>query len=316
MAAVVFFGSPDFALPSLRVLLPTEYKPVLVVTQPDRPAGRGKKLKPTPVRRMAEENGIAVRVVENFGEGDIIDYLRSFKPDFFVVVAFGLIFPSRALKVAVKGNINVHASLLPAYRGAGPVSRAIINGDAFTGVSTMEIVKSLDAGPIYLQRVLPIDPMENSGELSDRLSIEGASLLVETLRAIDSTGLKPVDQPEEGVSRAPRLRKKDGLIPWEKDALSVHNHIRGMTPWPGSFTYYGASYIKIHRAEPYDLVQKNGPPGLIMESGSTGVLVECGKGAVRLKRLQCEGKRPLDVDEFLRGFPLRVGEVLGGGGRE
>jgi methionyl-tRNA formyltransferase len=176
----------------------------------------------------------------------------------------------------------------------------------------MEMVKALDAGPIYLQRAVAIDPMEDAGRLSDRLAGEGASLLLETLERIDSGGLGSCEQPDEGVSSAPRLSKGDGLIPWERDAVSVHNHIRGMNPWPGSFTYCRDSYLKIHRAEPYDLIPRSGPPGLVVESSGAGVLVACGRGTVRLKRLQSEGRRPLDVDEFLRGFTLGAGEVLGG----
>lgn len=312
MARVVFFGSPDFALPSLNILLPTAYRPILVVTQPDRPSGRGRKPVPTPVRRLAEDNGIPVKVVGSFRNGEAVDELRSLEADFIVVVAFGLIFPPNLLEIAVKANINVHASLLPSYRGASPVNMAIVNGESFTGTTTMEMAESLDSGPIYLQRVMPIDPMESAGELSERLSKQGASLLLDTLKGIDSGDLKPVDQPVEGVSTARRLEKRNGLIPWDKDALSVHNHIRGMNPWPGSYTYYRGSYIKVHRAEPYDLIQRSRPPGFIIGAAVEGILVACGRGAVRLKRLQCEGKNPLDASDFLRGFALDAGEIMGG----
>lgn len=231
--------------------------------------------------------------------------------DFFVVVAFGLIFPSSLLGIARKGSINLHASLLPAYRGASPVNAAIIQGEAFTGVTTMEMVVSLDAGPIYLQRVVPIDPLENAGELLERLAAHGAALLLETLRRIEGGRCMAMPQPEQGVSAAPRLSKRDGLVPWGRNAIEVHNHIRGMNPWPGSFTYYRKSYLKIHRAVPHDLVPHGEPPGTILKTGPDGVIVACGTGTVALLRLQHEGKRPLDVGEFIRGCALDEGTILG-----
>ena len=311
MARVVFFGSPDFAVPSLVDLESTAYKPFLVFTQPDRPAGRGKRPTATPVRRAAEERGLTVNVVESFRTEEVRERLMSLDADFFVVVAFGLIFPPSLLRIARKGNINLHASLLPAYRGASPVNAAILHGDAFTGVTTMEMAARLDAGPIYLQRVVPVDSLENAGELSVRLADLGAALLLETLKRIDAGRCTPAPQPEEGVSTAPRLSKRDGLVPWMRDAIEVHDHIRGMNPWPGSFTYYRGNYIKIHRAVPHDLVPGNAPPGTILDSGPGGVIVACGKGTVSLLRLQSEGRRPLDAGEFIRGCALERGTVLG-----
>jgi methionyl-tRNA formyltransferase len=311
MERVVFFGSPAFSLASLEALAASEFKPVLVVTQPDKPAGRGKKLTPTPVRELAELKGIPVRVVESLRSGSILDELRAAAPDFFVVVSFGKLLPREALAIAGTGNLNLHASLLPRYRGASPVNSAIVNGDSFTGVTTMEMAEALDAGPMYLQKIVGIDPMEDAGRLSERLALEGAPLLVETLRRIRSEGLRPVPQPQEGVVKAPLLRKNDGLIPWELDALAVHNHIRGMNPWPGSFTYYRGVSIKIHEAEPRDLVPHTRTPGLILEAKGNTIIVGCGRGAVRLNTLQAEGRRSHGASEFLRGFPLEGGEVLG-----
>ncbi len=311
MARVVFFGSPDFAVPSLLTLESSAFKPFLVFSQPDRPSGRGRRLMPTPVRRAAEQRGLAVNVVESFRDEETKGRLMSLDADFFVVVAFGLIFPSSLLRIARKGNINLHASLLPAYRGASPVNAAIIHGEAFTGVTTMEMVASLDAGPIYLQRVVPIDPLENAGELLERLAAHGADLLLETLRRIEAGTCTAVPQTEEGVSAAPRLSKRDGLVSWGRNAIDVHNHIRGMNPWPGSFTYYRKSYLKIHRAAPHDLVSHGEPPGTILNTGPDGVIVACGTGTVALLRLQYEGKRPLDAGEFIHGCALDEGTILG-----
>lgn len=311
MARVVFFGSPDFALPSLIGLESSVFKPFLVVTQPDRPAGRGRRLMPTPVRREAEKRGLTVNVVDSFRRQETRERLLSLDADFFVVVAFGLIFPPPLLRIARTGNINLHASLLPAYRGASPINAAIVRGEAFTGVTTMEMAASLDAGPIYLQHVVPIDPLENAGGLFDRLADTGASLLLETLERIDAGLCTPTPQPEDGASTAPRLSKRDGLVPWEKDAIEVHNHIRGMNPWPGSFTYYRGSYLKIHRAVPHDLLPAGRPPGTILDAGPDGVIVACGTGTVVLLQLQSEGRRPLDAGEFIRGCVLEKGTVLG-----
>jgi len=311
MQRVVFLGSPAFALPALDALAASEFKPVLVFTQPDKPAGRGKKLTPTPVRERADGLGIPVKILEGFRSGGALDEIRAAAPDFLVVVSFGRILSREALGIAKAGNINLHASLLPRYRGASPINRAIVSGDSFTGVTTMEMAEALDAGPIYLQRIVPIDPSENAGSLSERLAGEGAPLLVETLRRIGRDGLRPVPQPEEGIVKAPLLRKEDGLVPWGLDSLGVHNHIRGMNPWPGSHTFYGEAYLKIHEAEPWDLVPRGEPPGRILEARDDRILVACGRGAVRLAALQAEGKRALGAAQFLRGFPLEPGASFG-----
>lgn len=313
MARVVFFGSPAFAAFSLEALIASEFRPALVVTQPDKPAGRGKKLTPTPVRELAERSGIPVKILESFRSGGIIEELRSLDPDFFVVVSFGKIFPKEALAIAKKGNINLHASLLPALRGASPINHAIVSGASFTGITTMEMAEALDSGPMYLQKVVAIGSMENAGELSRRLAVEGAPVLIETLARIWRQRFRPVAQPAEGVSKAPLLRKENGLIPWEKDALVVHNHIRGMNPWPGSFTFYRGVYLKIHEAEPADLIPRGERPGRLLEAKAETILVACGRGAVRLRTLQAEGKRAHGASQFLRGFPFEEGELLGSG---
>ncbi|MBU8922114.1 MAG: methionyl-tRNA formyltransferase [Bacteroidales bacterium] len=310
MSGVVFFGSPEFAVPALKALISSEYSPGMVVTQPDRCCGRGMSSKPTPVREVAEANGIEVVCASRFGEGDIINRLESAGADFFVVVAFGLIFPKRVLGIPSKECINVHASLLPAWRGASPVNMAIVNGDTFSGVSTMRMVRKLDAGPVFMQEVLPIDPVEDAGSLSIRLADSGATLLVKTLRAIDDGGSIPVDQPQEGISRAPMLKKEDGLIPWDKNVFEVHDHIRGMNPWPGSFTWHKGRYIKVLSARPCGTVCVCGRPGEIACAGEDGVIVSCGTGTLRIERLQVEGKKPLAAREFLRGYRLEAGEFL------
>lgn len=311
MPGIVFFGSPAFAAPSLESLAAAGLAPLLVVTQPDRPAGRGRRLAPTDVRRRAEELGLPVAVAEGFRDARLLRRLEELGPEFFVVVAFGLIFPQKVLEIPSLAPINVHASLLPAWRGASPVNMAVVNGDTVTGVSTMRMVKELDAGPVYLRRSVAIEPRETAGELAARLAVLGAQLLVETLRGILDEGLEPAAQPVEGVSYAPRLHKRDGLIPWGGDAVAVHNHIRGMNPWPGSHTRARGSILKVLAAEPARVAVAGAAPGTVLDVAGAAVVAACGKGAVRLLRLQAQGRRPQPAEEFLRGFKLAPGDLLG-----
>lgn len=311
-SGVIFFGSPDFAIPPLKALIASEYRPDLVVTQPDRPRGRGKKPAPTPIRQFAENEGLPVEIIESFKAEGAFESLESLEPAYLVVVAFGLIFPARALDIASKANINLHASLLPAYRGASPINAAIVKGEPYTGVTTMEMAEELDAGPIYLQRRVPIDPMENAGDLSDRLSLEGAGLLLETLRGLDSGTIESREQPDEGISHARRLRKEDGYIEWNRAAAVVHNHIRGMNPWPGSFTYHGGTYLRVLASEvssPDGVPERE--PGTVLRADREGLVVSCGRGSVRITRIQASGKKALDVEEFLNGYSIAGGDKLG-----
>lgn len=316
MPRVVFFGSPDFAVPSLKVLHGSAYRPELVVTQPDRPAGRGRKSSPTAVRKAAEEAGLPVMVMKSFRDEGAFEILAGLEPDLFIVAAFGLIFPKKALELPAVSCVNVHASLLPRWRGASPINMAVAAGDAETGISIMRMVKALDAGPVYAQKTVPVGPMDTAGDLFDRLAEEGGSLLVGTLDRITGEGLEPVEQPEEGVTFAPLLKKSDGLIDWNKEALSVHNHIRGMNPWPGSHTRAGGRLIKVHRSEPGESRAGDAEPGRILKASGGIIEVACASGAVRLTMLQAEGRKVLSAEEFLRGSSLQEGAVLGGEGDE
>lgn len=311
MGRVIFFGSPSFAVPSLEKLVQSEFAPTLVVTQPDRPAGRGRRQRVTAVRAWAEERGLPVMVLESFRDEGILDILRGYDPDFFVVVSFGLIFPESILGIPRWDCINLHASLLPAYRGASPINAAIVNGESVTGVTTIRMVKELDAGPIYLKKKLAIDPEENAGELSQRLAPLGASLLLETLQRICSEGLQPQPQPEQGISFAPKLRKQDGEIIWNLSALEVHNRIRGMNPWPGSYTHYRGVYLRVHRATVADSKICGYDAGTIVRAGGERIEVACGVGTIRILELQAQGRRVNDAASFLRGFELVEGEKFG-----
>ncbi len=316
MPRVVFFGSPDFAVPSLKALDGSAYRPVLVVTQPDRRAGRGMKSSPTAVRKAAEELGLPVMVMKSFRDEGAFEFFAGLEPDLFIVAAFGLIFPKRALELPAISCVNVHASLLPRWRGASPVNMAVAAGDAETGISIMRMVRALDAGPVYSRRKVPVGPMDTAGDLFDRLAEEGGPLLVETLDRITGEGLEPVEQPDEGVTFAPLLKKSDGLIDWNKEAISVHNHIRGMNPWPGSHTSAGRRLIKVHRSEPGEGPAVGTMPGTVMKASGGIIEVACASGSVRLTMLQAEGKKILPAEEFLRGAGLQEGVVLGGESNE
>jgi methionyl-tRNA formyltransferase len=312
MPRVVFFGSPDFAVPSLKALHGSTYRPELVVTQPDRPAGRGRISSPTAVRKAAEELVLPVMVMKSFRDDGAFEILAGLEPDLFIVAAFGLIFPKKALELPAVACVNVHASLLPRWRGASPINMAVAAGDAETGISIMRMVKALDAGPVYARKTVTVGPMDTAGDLFDRLAEEGGPLLVRTLDRITVEGLEPVEQPEEGVTFAPLLKKSDGLIDWNKKALSVHNHIRGMNPWPGSHTRAGGRLVKIHRSEPGEGGVDGTKPGMVLKASGGIIEVACASGSVRLTMLQAEGRKILPADEFLRGSGLQEGAVLGG----
>lgn len=316
MPRVVFFGSPEFSVPSLTALHGSAYRPLLVVTQPDRPAGRGRKSSPTAVRKAAEKLGLPVMVMKSFRDEGAFERLAGLEPDLFIVAAFGLIFPRRALELPTVSCVNVHASLLPRWRGASPINMAVAAGDHETGVSIMRMVKALDAGPVYSSRSVSIGPMDTAGDLFERLAEEGGPLLIETLDRITGEGLESVEQPEDGVTFAPLLKKSDGLIDWNKEAAVVHNHIRGMNPWPGSHTRADKRLIKIHRSELRETGTVGASPGKVIRASGGIIEVACASGAVRLTVLQAEGKKVLAAEEFLRGSGIVEGTVLGGDGDE
>jgi methionyl-tRNA formyltransferase len=264
------------------------------------------------VKKAAGELGLPVMVMKSFRDEGAFERLAGLEPDLFVVAAFGLIFPRKALELPAISCVNVHASLLPRWRGASPVNMAVAAGDSVTGVSIMRMVKALDAGPVYSSRSIPIGPMDTAGDLFDILAEAGGPLLVETLDRITGEGLEPEEQPGEGVTFAPLLRKSDGLIDWNKEAAEVHNHIRGMNPWPGSHTRAGKRLIKIHRSKPLDGEAGALEPGTVIRTEGGIIEVACGHGTIGLTVLQSEGKKAMPAEEFLRGSAISEGTVLGG----
>ncbi|MGH9399749.1 MAG: methionyl-tRNA formyltransferase [Thermoanaerobaculia bacterium] len=299
---VVFFGTPEFAVPSLAALLDGGLEVPLVVTQPDRPVGRHAEVPGSPVAQLAALRGIRTVKPEKLrGNAAFLEELCAAQPDAAAVVAYGQILPREVLELPRLQCVNVHASLLPRYRGASPVQAALLAGDRVTGVVTMRIEEELDAGPIYLERRVAIEPGENAGELSERLAREGALLLVETLRRLNAGDLAPRPQAGE-PSFCRTIRREDGRIDWTLRADEIERRLRAYTPWPGVFTFLGRERIKLLDAEPGP-AQDGRPPGTLFQRAGVA-LAAAGEGtALRLTRLQRAGKRPVTGEEFLRGLP-------------
>lgn len=308
---VVFLGTADFAVPSLQALWDGGHEVAAVVTQPDRPKGRGKKLAPPPVKERAQALGLTVLQPERIKEQEAIEQIRNLNPELLVVVAYGQLLPKPLLEMAPYGCINVHASLLPRYRGAAPIHRAIMDGCRETGVTTMFLSQRLDAGDMILQSKRVIEPDMTVGELHDLLAVDGAKLLLETLSLLAQGRAVRIPQDEAKATYAAILTRDDELIKWQRTAGEIVNHIRGMDPWPGAYTRWQGKNLKIWRAK-----VKPGNwgtvPGTVVKAGDDGLLVVGGDGqGVLIQELQLQGKKRLEVKEFLRGNDLTPGTVLG-----
>lgn len=300
---VLFYGTPDFALPTLEQLL-AHHQVVAVVTQPDRPAHRGRRLTPPPVKQRAQAAGVPVLQPARLREAGWAERLAEFRPDVAVVAAFGQILPRAVLDVPPRGSINVHASLLPRYRGAAPVAWAIIRGERETGITTFQMDEGLDTGPILLQRAIPIHPEETAGELGRRLAELGARVLIETLERLDA--LVPVPQRHEEATLAPRLKKSDGHLDWERPAAELVNLVRGCNPWPGALalTERGAR-LTIWRARAAGQGRLDVPGRLFPLDGTLAVAT--GAGALVPVEVQPESRRAMPWPEYLRGARLEPG---------
>ena len=319
MRNVVFMGTPDFAVPTLEALLDSDYTVRAVFTQPDRPKGRKGELTPPPVKVCAAEHGIPVYQPRRIRDPENLVFLRDLEPDVIVVVAFGQILPKEILDLAPYGCINVHASLLPKFRGAAPIQWALIEGETHTGVTTMQMNEGLDTGDIILQEAIPIRSDDTGGSLFEKLSSMGAELLVRTLHALETQQAEFTPQPAESPTRyASILSRKDGNIPWHESAVYIERLIRGLSPWPGTYTKLGEKQLKIWKASVLEegteavLPELHGTvPGTVV-SGLKGVLaVQTGEGILRLEEVQMEGKKRMPAEEFLRGMAIPEGTVLG-----
>jgi len=307
---IVFMGAAGFGIPTLRALH-ERHDVAGVVTRCDKAKGRGKKLQPSPVKSAAIELGLEVIEAENLKDPEFIGYLRQLDADLFFVVAFRIL-PKEVFTIPPDGVINLHASLLPDYRGAAPINWAIINGDVETGLTTFFIEETIDAGDIILNEPVAIGPDETAGELAGRMSELGAVLALRTVALIERDGNAGLKQPMRGGRPAPKLFKADGRIDWSQDARSVHNRVRGMNPAPGAFTEWTDGPLKIHRTGIIE-EDSHGEPGMIVEaSQKTGIAVSCGRGTLRIIELHPPGKNPMDSACFVRGYRVESGMRISG----
>jgi methionyl-tRNA formyltransferase len=300
---LVFMGTPDFAVPALEALVSAGHEVAAVYTQPPRPAGRGQRDRPSPVQARAEALGLPVRTPRSLRDPGAQAAFAALKPEAAVVVAYGLILPQAVLDAPAKGCLNIHASLLPRWRGAAPIHRAVMAGDAETGVSIMRMEAGLDTGPVLLREATPIGPGDTTGTLHDRLAEIGARLVVEALARLDS--LTPEAQPEAGASYAAKIDKAETQVDWTRPAAEIDRLIRGLSPFPGAWTRVRGERVKLLASRE---AQGQGAPGTVLDEALT---IACGIGTLRLTRLQRAGRGAQGTDEFLRGFPVEPGETLG-----
>ena len=305
---IAFLGTPDFALPSLRMLLEEGYEVAGVFTQPDKPVGRSGKLKAPPVKVFAQERGIPVCQPARIRSEEGLAALRALQPDLMVTAAFGQILSAENLAVPRLGCINVHGSLLPKYRGAAPVQWSVINGETETGVTTMLTDVGLDTGDMLVKKTVAIGPDETAGELFERIALVGAETLRETLALLEAGKLQPVPQVEAEATHCPMLKKEHGHIDWKKSAGQVHNLVRGVNPWPGAFALFRGEPLKIWRTRP---AEGGGAPGEVLcSSPKQGLIAACGEGAVEVLELQAPGGKRMEARTYLRGKNIPEGEFL------
>ena len=309
---VAFFGSPAAALPTLERLIAEGHEVVLVVTQPDKPAGRGRGLSLSPVKRFALARGLAIAQPARVRKDEAFpEVLRSVRPDINVVVAFGQIMPASVIYLPPRRSLNVHFSLLPRYRGASPVAWAILRGETRTGVTIFELDERMDEGDVLAREATEIGPRETARELETRLAAMGADLMARTLGALD--GLPRIPQDHSRATLAPKLRKEDGLIDWTLGAADVDRKVRAFDPWPSSFTFLRGRRVQVRRGRPLEAGGTgDAPPGMVLASGKAGVDVACGGGtAYRIERLTPEGKPEMDALSYALGGNLPAGSLLG-----
>jgi methionyl-tRNA formyltransferase len=311
---IVFLGSGAFAIPCFEELLDSGHDVAALVTQPDRPKGRGKAFAPPPLKPVAEARGVPVLQPRRVREEEAQETLRRLAPELQVVVAFGQILPPSVIGIAPRGTVNVHASLLPKLRGAAPVQWAIANGDTTTGVSTMLIDEGLDTGPVLLQRESAIRPDETAADLEPRLARLGADVLAETVRGLADGLLKPTPQDHEQATLAPLLQKEDGRLDWARTARELDCRIRGFHPWPGSFTALSGRTLKVRRARPVENTagDTDEAPGTVVALGTEGLVVACGRRSrLLVVEVQPESRRAMDAAAFAAGARIRPGDRLG-----
>ena len=309
MLKIIFMGTPEFAVPSLRMLVEEGYEVVAVVTQPDKPKGRGKKLAAPPVKEFAQQYNIQVLQPERIKTDAFIEEIRALSPDLLVTAAYGKIISKALLDVPRLGCINVHGSLLPKLRGAAPIQWSIINGDTVTGITTMFTDVGIDTGDMLLKREIEITPDMTGGELHDRLAELGAIVLSDTLKALVAGTLERIPQDDSQHTYAPMFTKEIGLIDWNKSAQDIHNLVRGTDPWPGAYTFIDGERMRVWRTKPV-LEDKNGQIGEILSVNDDGLLIKCGVGCIKVLQLQFDSSKRMSVSDYLRGHTIEQGAVL------
>lgn len=302
---VVFAGTPEFAVAGMQALCRAGHELTLVLTQPDRPSGRGLAPAPSPVKRAATALGVEVLQPITLGDSAVQSRIRAARPDVLIVAAYGLILPQPLLDIPKHGALNIHASLLPRWRGAAPIQRAIMAGDSVTGVCIMQMDAGLDTGPVLLRAETPIGPEDTAGTLHDRLALLGATLLVDALRGLEQGIISPSPQASAGVTYAPKIAKSEARIDWARPALETGRQIRAFNPFPGAVARIRDTEIKVWRA---GILAGSGVPGAVLRVGSEGIVVACGTAALELIELQRAGGKRLAAGELLHGFPIAVGE--------
>jgi methionyl-tRNA formyltransferase len=307
---LAFAGTPDFAVPALEALARSRHSVVVVYTQPDRPAGRGRQLGSSAVKQVAERLGLGLEQSATLKNGEATAQLLRYRPDVMVVAAYGLILPQAILDTPRLGCINIHASLLPRWRGAAPIQRAILAGDATTGISIMRMDAGLDTGPVYLKRPIAIKPEETAGELQSRLAELGATCILETLDALASGTARAEPQDGSGVTYARKVGKSEARIDWSLPAREIARAVRAFNPWPVAETRWRGQQLRVWRARVLELGAA-APPGTVVGADSAGIVVACGEGVLAIELLQLPGKRPATAQEFLNAHDAR-GALLGG----
>lgn len=314
---IVFMGTPDFAVGALQAIIEAGHQVSAVVTQPDKPRGRGKELQMTPVKACAADHNIPVFQPVKIKEPEAVEILRGYDADIFVVAAFGQILSEEILSMPKYGCVNIHASLLPKYRGAGPIQWAVINGEKKTGITIMQMEKGLDTGDMLLQKEVEIDPKETGDSLHDKLAAAGAELIVEALPKIESGQLTPRKQNDAESCYAKMLQKSMGRIDWNMTADKLDCLIRGLISWPGASTTFRGKNLKIWEQEPaaegdFSVQISASAPGTVVSVEKEAFYVQTGEGALKVLSVQIEGKKRMDVKDFLLGYPIKAGECLGG----
>lgn len=306
---VIFMGTPDFAVPSLEALL-TKHEVVLVVTQPDKPKGRGKKMVPTPVKACALEHGIPVLQPEKVKEPEFVEQLRSYEPDLIAVTAFGQILSEPILEMPKYGCINVHGSLLPKYRGAAPMQWSIIDGEKVTGITTMYMAKGLDSGDMLLKAEVEITDEDTFATIHDKMAVTGTNLLLDTLDQLEAGTLERIPQDHDAATYAPMITKETGHIDWSKNRQDIINLIRGLNPVPAAYTIYEEEVLKIFGAALSDVQADSAANGEIVAVVKKGFVVKCGDGCLLITEVQARGGKRMMTDAYLRGHAMKEGILL------